>query len=100
MVSALGATKRAPFAASAIHFGAGLAWLMLAGVPGRHPRCLVQYHHPSCSAELFPTPFLNVFQHPVSAGVPLFLLFVVLLLSWPAAPYLKVVLSALRRLIH
>lgn len=95
LVSALGATKRAPFAAFAIHFGAGLAWLMLAGVPGRHPRCLVQYHHPSCSAELFPTPFLNVFQHPVSVGVPLFLLFVVLLLAWAAAPYRKAGLGAL-----
>ncbi len=99
LVSALGATKRAPFAAFAIHFGAGLAWLMLAGVPGRHPRCLVQYHHPSCTAELFPTPFLNVFQHPVSVGVPLLLLFVVLLLSWAAAPYRKAGLSALLLLI-
>lgn len=99
LVSALGATRRAPFAAFAIHFGAGLAWLMLAGVPGRHPRCLVQYHHPSCGAELFPTPFLNVFQHPVSAGVPLFLLFVVLLLAWAAAPYRKPGLGALLLLI-
>jgi hypothetical protein len=68
-----GAERSAPFAALAIHFGAGLAFVILAGVAGRHPRCLIQYHHPSCSSELFPTPFLNVFQHPVSAGVPLWL---------------------------
>lgn len=61
------------FAAVAIHLGSGLAWILLAGAEGRHPRCLVQYHHPSCSSELFPTSFNNVFQHPVAAGVPLFL---------------------------
>ena len=71
LVSDLGGRRSAPFAAIAIHLGAGLAWLMLAGVSDRHPRCLLQYHHPSCGVELFPTPFLNVFQHPVSLGVPL-----------------------------
>ncbi len=80
VVSGLGARRAAPFAVVAIHLGAGLAWLLLAGVPGRHPRCLLQYHHPSCGVELFPTPFLNVFQHPVSLGVPLWL--VALLLAW------------------
>lgn len=78
VVSDAGAKRAAPFAAVAIHLGAGLAWLMLAGVDDRHPRCLVQYHHPSCGVELFPTPFLNVFQHPVSIGVPLLLLAIVL----------------------
>lgn len=73
LLADLGRERAAPFAAVAIHLGAGLAWLLLAGVEGRHPRCLVQFHHPSCSAELFPTQFNNVFQHPVSAGVPLML---------------------------
>jgi hypothetical protein len=73
VVADLGRPKASPFAAIAIHFGAGLAWLLLAGVDGRHPRCLVQYHHPSCGSELFPTPFNNVFQHPVSVGVPMLL---------------------------
>lgn len=68
-----GAPRAAPFAALAIHLGAGLSWLTLAGVEGRHPRCLIQYHHPSCGVELFPTPILNLFQHPVSVGVPLML---------------------------
>jgi hypothetical protein len=74
-----GAVRSAPLAALAIHFGAGLAFVLLAGVPGRHPRCLVQYHHPSCDVELFPTQLLNVFQHPVSMGVPLLLVLVLLL---------------------
>jgi hypothetical protein len=73
-----GAERSAPFAAIAIHLGAGLAAFMLAGAPGRHPRCLIQYHHPSCGVELFPTQLLNVFQHPVAAGVPLFLVFAIL----------------------
>ncbi|MFO0723389.1 MAG: hypothetical protein U1E65_06390 [Myxococcota bacterium] len=98
-VSALGAYRSAPFAAFAIHFGAGLAWLILAGVPGRHPRCLVQYHHPSCSAELFPTPFLNVFQHPVAVGVPLFLLFFTVFLAWAQASYRRRPLGYLLLLI-
>lgn len=68
-----GARRSAPFAAAAIHLGAGLAVFLLAGEPGRHPRCLVQYHHPSCGVELFPTQLLNMFQHPVSLGVPLLL---------------------------
>ncbi|MEQ9499289.1 MAG: hypothetical protein RIT81_20565 [Deltaproteobacteria bacterium] len=67
------AERSAPFAAAAIHLGAGLAFFLLAGVDGRHPRCLTQYHHPTCEVELFPTQLLNVFQHPVSLGVPLFL---------------------------
>jgi len=78
LVTELGARKAAPFAAVAIHLGAGLAWVMLAGVEGRHPRCLLQYHHPDCGVELFPTPFLNVFQHPVSIGVPLMFLFLII----------------------
>ena len=73
-----GAERSAPLAAIAIHFGAGLAFLLLAGVDGRHPRCLAQYHHPTCQVELFPTQLLNVFQHPVAVGVPLFLVFVLL----------------------
>ncbi|MBI4821321.1 MAG: hypothetical protein HY791_33995 [Deltaproteobacteria bacterium] len=73
VVEEMGAPKAAPFAAVAIHLGAGLAFALLAGTAGRHPRCLIQYHHPSCGVELFPTPLLNVFQHPVSAGVPLWL---------------------------
>lgn len=79
------AVTSAPLAALAIHLGGGLAWLMLVWVPDRHPRCFAQYHHPSCKVELFPTPFLNVFQHPVSVGVPLFLVAVLLLprlLQW------------------
>ncbi|MCK6551635.1 hypothetical protein L6R52_37730, partial [Myxococcota bacterium] len=68
-----GAARSAPFAAFVIHFGAGLSAFMLGGVEGRHPRCLVQYHHPTCGVELFPTQLLNVFQHPVSLGVPLML---------------------------
>lgn len=74
-----GASRSAPFAAWAIHFGAGLAFVLLAGTEGRHPRCLVQYHHPTCGVELFPTQLLNVFQHPVAVGVPLFLVLVLLL---------------------
>lgn len=73
-----GAARSAPFAAVAIHLGAGLAALMLGGVEGRHPRCLIQYHHPTCDLELYPTQILNVFQHPVAVGVPLFLVFVIL----------------------
>lgn len=73
------ALSSAPFAAVAIHLGAGLAFVLLAGVEGRHPRCLTQYHHPTCNVELFPTQLLNVFQHPVSLGVPLFLAAVLLL---------------------
>lgn len=72
------AERSAPFAAIAIHLGAGLAFLLLAGVEGRHPRCLTQYHHPSCNVELFPTQIMNVFQHPVSMGVPLLLAAVLL----------------------
>jgi hypothetical protein len=70
-----GAPRAASFAAAGIHLGGGLATFLLAGVAGRHPRCLIQYHHPSCSVELFPAQLLNVFQHPVSAGVPLALVF-------------------------
>ena len=73
-----GAERSSPLAVLAIHFGAGLAFVLLAGVDGRHPRCLVQYHHPTCGVELFPTQFLNVFQHPVAVGVPMFLVFVLL----------------------
>ncbi|CAN0551290.1 unnamed protein product, partial [Laminaria digitata] len=73
------AEDSAPLAALAVHLGGGLAWWMLAGVPGRHPRCLAQYHHPTCEVELFPAQFLNVFQHPVSAGVPLFLVMALVL---------------------
>ncbi|MBI2374850.1 MAG: hypothetical protein HYV07_12710 [Deltaproteobacteria bacterium] len=73
IVEDAGEPRAAPFAAIAIHLGAGLAFLLLAGTPGRHPRCLLQYHHPTCGVELFPTPLLNVFQHPVSLGVPLWL---------------------------
>lgn len=69
------AMRAVPFAAAGIHLGSGLAAFLLAGVEGRHPRCLIQYHHPSCHVELFPTQLLNVFQHPVSAGVPLALVF-------------------------
>ncbi len=86
------AVKSAPLAALAIHLGGGLAWLMLVWVPDRHPRCFAQYHHPSCKVELFPTPFLNVFQHPVSVGVPLFLVAVLLLprsLHWPTVSHRK-----------
>lgn len=100
-----GAERSAPFAALAVHFGAGLGWLLLAGVEGRHPRCLAQYHHPSCEVELFPTQFLNVFQHPVSVGVPMLLLLVLLLprlvTRAPAfvgarkAPYAALALAAL-----
>jgi hypothetical protein len=73
LVADAGVPRAAPFAAVAIHLGAGLSWLTLAGVEGRHPRCLIQYHHPTCGVELFPTPILNLFQHPVSLGVPLML---------------------------
>ena len=73
-----GAERSAPLGVLAIHFGAGLAFLMLAGVDGRHPRCMTQYHHPTCQVELFPTQLLNVFQHPVAVGVPMFLVFVLL----------------------
>ena len=73
-----GAERSSPLAVLAVHFGAGLAFVLLAGVDGRHPRCLTQYHHPSCQVELFPTQFLNVFQHPVAVGVPMFLVFVLL----------------------
>jgi hypothetical protein len=73
-----GAARSAPFAALAIHFGAGLAAFLLAGVDGRHPRCLIQYHHPTCGVELFPTQLLNVFQHPVAVGVPMWLVVVLL----------------------
>ena len=73
-----GAERSAPVAVLAVHFGAGLAFMLLAGVDGRHPRCMTQYHHPTCNVELFPTQFLNVFQHPVALGVPMFLVFVVL----------------------
>ncbi len=71
-----GAERSAPLAAVAVHLGAGLAFVLLAGEPDRHPRCLAQYHEPSCGVELFPTQFLNVFQHPVAVGVPMFLAFV------------------------
>lgn len=74
-----GAVRSAPLGALAIHLGAGLAAPLLMGVEGRHPRCLAQYHHPSCGVELFPTQLLNVFQHPVSVGVPLFLVAALLL---------------------
>ncbi|MCA9552825.1 MAG: hypothetical protein KC933_22515 [Myxococcales bacterium] len=74
-----GAVRSAPLAGLAVHFGAGLAFVMLAGEEGRQPRCLTQYHHPSCGVDLFPTQFLNVFQHPVSMGVPLMLTLVLLL---------------------
>lgn len=73
-----GARRSMPLAVLAIHFGAGLAFVLLAGVEGRHPRCMTQYHHPSCNVELFPTQFLNVFQHPIAVGVPMFLVFVLL----------------------
>ena len=79
VVADAGAVRSAPLAALAVHFGAGLGFVLLAGVAGRHPRCLVQYHHPTCAVELFPTQFLNVFQHPVSLGVPLLSLAVLLL---------------------
>ena len=73
----------AAFAVVAIHLSSGLSWLMLSGVKGRHPRCLVQYHHPSCGVDPFyPMPLLNVFQHPVALGLAAFLLLV--LLSKPA----------------
>jgi hypothetical protein len=65
--------KSAPFAAIAVHLGAGLAFFMLAGVEGRHPRCLMQYYHETCGVELLPTQLLNLFQHPNSLGLPLFL---------------------------
>lgn len=73
------AETSAPLAAVAIHLGAGLAFLLLSHVEGANARCLVQYHHPSCGVELFPVPFLNVFQHPVSLGVPLMLVAAMLL---------------------
>ena len=79
LVADAGAEIASPFAAVAIHLGAGMSWLTLAGVPGRHPRCLIQYHHPSCGVELFPTPILNIFQHPVSVGVPMALVALMLL---------------------
>jgi hypothetical protein len=66
----------------ATHFGGGLAAWMLAVKPGRHIRCLAQYHHPSCGVELFPAQFLNVFQHPVSLGVPLWMLAGLLGCQW------------------
>ncbi len=83
--AALGAKRGVGLAALAIHLGGGLAFVLLAGTPGRHPRCLAQYHHPSCEVELFPTQFLNVFQHPVSVGVPMFLVLVLLLSRLPKA---------------
>ncbi|MEE2902686.1 MAG: hypothetical protein VYC39_10155 [Myxococcota bacterium] len=67
------------FAMIAVHLGSGLAWLLLWGVEGRHPRCLVQYHHPTCGVDPFyPMPLLNVFQHPVALGLALFLVLIVL----------------------
>ncbi len=74
-----GAERSAPLGVLAIHLGAGLAAVMLAGDPGRHPRCLAQFHHPSCNQDLYPTQIMNVFQHPVSLGVPMFLAMVILL---------------------
>lgn len=94
-----GAERAGPFAAIAIHFGAGLAWLLLAGVEGRHPRCLVQYHHPTCSSDLFPTPFLNVFQHPVAVGVPLLLLMLLVARRFLEAPAHRRLYGALLLLI-
>jgi hypothetical protein len=102
-VSALGAPSRAALGALVVPLGGGLAWLLLAGIDGRHPRCLAQYHHPSCGAELFPTPFLNLFQHPVSLGVPLALAWVVLVVaharSRPASAARRLVLLALAALV-
>lgn len=102
-VSALGAPSRAALGAFVVPMGGGLAWLLLAGVDGRHPRCLAQYHHPSCGAELFPTPFLNLFQHPVSLGVPLALAWVVLVVaharSAPSSGARRLVLLALAALV-
>ena len=72
-------TRNCGFAMIGIHLGSGLAWLLLRGVDGRHPRCLLQYHHPSCGIDPFyPMPLLNVFQHPVALGLALFLVLIVL----------------------
>ena len=78
LASTAGARRVAPFAGVAVHLGAGLAWVVLAGRAGRHPRCLMQYHHPTCDVDLFPTQLLNVFQHPVSLGLALLLVLVLL----------------------
>jgi hypothetical protein len=74
-----GAPRSAPMAVLAIHLGSGLAAVLLAGDPARHPRCLAQYHHPTCNMDLYPTQIMNVFQHPVSLGLPMFLALVILL---------------------
>lgn len=84
------AQTSAPLAALAIHLGAGLAFVMLAPIEGVNARCLLQYHHPSCGVDLFPVQFLNVFQHPVSLGVPLMLV-ASMLLPRLARPGLNVV---------
>lgn len=73
-----GAERSAPLAIAAIHLGGGLAAIMLAGDPAMHPRCFAQYHHPTCGVQLYPTQLLNIFQHPVSLGVPMFLVMLLL----------------------
>lgn len=69
-------------AAWGVHFGGGLAFVLLAG-PSHHVRCMVQYHHPSCGTSLFPTQLLNVYQHPVSLGLPLALSGMLWWARWP-----------------
>lgn len=73
-----GAERSAPLAVAALHLGGGLAAVMLAGDPAMHPRCFAQYHHPTCGVQLYPTQLLNIFQHPVSLGVPMFLVLLLL----------------------
>lgn len=79
VAAACDAERSAPLAVVLVHLGGGLASLMLAGDPGRHPRCLTQFHHPTCDVELWPPQIMNVFQHPVSLGIPMALVLVILL---------------------
>jgi hypothetical protein len=75
-----GARRSIPFAVIAVHFGAGLAVIAYALRGGTVP-CMVQVIDLESRAcvDLIPTQLSNVFQHPVSLGLPLFLLFALLL---------------------
>ncbi|HJL41631.1 MAG TPA: hypothetical protein RMG48_10025 [Myxococcales bacterium LLY-WYZ-16_1] len=52
-------------AALAVHFGAGLAFLLYAWVEAPDSYCLIQY---ACAPEMVPSQFANFWQHPVSVG--------------------------------
>lgn len=82
LASEWGGRARAYRGILAVHLSAGLAWLVLAGTAA-HPRCLVQFHHPSCGVHLFPPPLFNLHQHPMAAGLGLFLALVLVLEGRP-----------------